>query len=79
MTYGTPLTPPPQSAAMAAAGSAGRSADSAPRNRVADDNQAHAGGADCARCGRPIQDSDGARRRADTGEWVHDVCPRIMD
>jgi hypothetical protein len=39
-----------------------------------DDNEAHAPGEICARCGNRIQPGDEARRRAD-GTWVHEVCP----
>jgi hypothetical protein len=39
-----------------------------------DDNEAHASGQTCARCGNEIQPGDDARRRAD-GTWVHEVCP----
>jgi hypothetical protein len=39
-----------------------------------DDNEAHAPGQICARCGNEIQPGDNARRRAD-GKWVHGACP----
>jgi hypothetical protein len=39
-----------------------------------DDNEAHAVGMVCGRCGAVIAIGQDARRRAD-GEWVHDVCP----
>jgi hypothetical protein len=39
-----------------------------------DDNEAHAPGEECARCGKVIQPDDDARRRAD-GRWVHETCP----
>jgi hypothetical protein len=39
-----------------------------------DDNEAHAAGMVCARCGAVITASQDVRRRAD-GEWVHDDCP----
>jgi hypothetical protein len=39
-----------------------------------DDNEAHAPGQICARCGNEIQPGDDARRRAD-GKWVHEICP----
>ena len=38
------------------------------------DNEAHAAGMVCARCGAIIAVGQDARRRAD-GEWVHEVCP----
>lgn len=39
-----------------------------------DDNEAHAPGALCARCGAEIEPGQDVRRRAD-GKWVHEVCP----
>jgi hypothetical protein len=48
-----------------------------PDDLVADpheDNEAHAPGERCARCGREIQPAEDVRRRAD-GRWVHEVCP----
>jgi hypothetical protein len=39
-----------------------------------DDNEAHAPGEICGRCGNEIQPGDDVRRRAD-GKWVHEVCP----
>jgi hypothetical protein len=39
-----------------------------------DDNEAHAPGEICARCGLEIQPGDEVRRRAD-GKWMHEVCP----
>jgi hypothetical protein len=41
-----------------------------------DDNEAHAPGEICARCGRAIEPGDEVRRRAD-GTWVHQVCPEV--
>jgi hypothetical protein len=41
-----------------------------------DDNEAHAAGMVCGRCGAVITTGQDVRRRAD-GEWVHDVCPVI--
>jgi hypothetical protein len=41
-----------------------------------DDNEAHAEGMVCGRCGAVITIGQDVRRRAD-GEWVHDVCPVI--
>jgi hypothetical protein len=38
------------------------------------DNEAHAPGATCARCGAVIEAGQDVRRRAD-GRWVHEVCP----
>ena len=40
----------------------------------ADDNEAHAPGNVCERCGAVIKPGEDARRRAD-GKWVHEVCP----
>jgi hypothetical protein len=40
------------------------------------DNEAHAAGMVCARCGAVITAGQDVRRRAD-GEWVHDLCPVI--
>jgi hypothetical protein len=41
---------------------------------AAEDNEAHAPGATCARCGALIGAGQDVRRRAD-GQWVHEVCP----
>lgn len=41
------------------------------------DNEAHAGGKVCERCGAVITPGQNARRRAD-GEWMHEVCPRPL-
>ena len=41
-----------------------------------DDNEAHATGAVCARCGAVITAGQDARRRAD-GQWVHEICPEV--
>jgi len=38
------------------------------------DNEAHAAGQVCARCGAVITPSQDVRRRAD-GRWIHEVCP----
>jgi hypothetical protein len=38
------------------------------------DNEAHAPGQVCARCGAVIEAGQDVRRRAD-GEWAHEVCP----
>ncbi len=39
-----------------------------------DDNELHAVGQACWRCGRVIEAGQEVRRRAD-GRWVHEVCP----
>ena len=39
-----------------------------------EDNEAHAPGQACARCGTVVTASQDARRRPD-GRWVHEVCP----
>jgi hypothetical protein len=39
-----------------------------------EDNELHAPGKVCARCGADITDGQDVRRRAD-GRWVHEVCP----
>jgi hypothetical protein len=41
-----------------------------------DDNEAHAPGETCARCGNEIRPGEEVRRRAD-GKWVHEVCPSM--
>jgi hypothetical protein len=41
-----------------------------------DDNEAHAPGQVCQRCGAVITAGQDARRRAD-GKWVHEVCPDL--
>lgn len=38
------------------------------------DNEAHAPGTTCERCGSVITAHQNARRRPD-GQWVHEVCP----
>jgi hypothetical protein len=38
------------------------------------DNEAHAPGKTCERCGSAITAHQDARRRPD-GRWVHEVCP----
>ena len=40
----------------------------------AEDNEAHASGKVCGRCGAVITADQDARLRAD-GRWVHEVCP----
>jgi hypothetical protein len=40
----------------------------------AEDNEAHASGKVCGRCGAVITANQDARLRAD-GHWVHEVCP----
>jgi hypothetical protein len=42
-----------------------------------DENEAHAPGEICARCGNEIQPGDEVRRRAD-GRWVHEVCRTML-
>jgi hypothetical protein len=39
-----------------------------------EDNELHAPGQVCARCGAAITPGQDVRRRAD-GQWVHEVCP----
>jgi hypothetical protein len=39
-----------------------------------DENEAHAPGESCARCGNVIRPDEDVRRRAD-GRWVHETCP----
>lgn len=39
-----------------------------------DDNEEHAPGQVCARCGAVIASGQDVRHRAD-GRWVHEVCP----
>ncbi len=39
-----------------------------------DDNELHAAGRVCARCGAVIAPGQDARLRAD-GQWVHEICP----
>jgi hypothetical protein len=39
-----------------------------------EDNELHASGQLCARCGAAITPGQDVRRRAD-GQWVHEVCP----
>jgi hypothetical protein len=39
-----------------------------------DDNEEHAAGQVCGRCGMVISAAQEARRRAD-GRWVHETCP----
>ena len=43
-------------------------------SRPLEDNEAHAAGQICARCGAVVTVSQDVRRRAD-GRWVHEVCP----
>jgi hypothetical protein len=42
-----------------------------------EDNEAHAPGQVCGRCGAVITAAQDARLRAD-GRWVHEVCPRDL-
>ncbi len=39
-----------------------------------DDNELHAAGRVCARCGAAIEPGQDVRLRAD-GQWMHEVCP----
>jgi len=39
-----------------------------------EDNESHAGGRICKRCGQVIQ-ADQAARLTGVDDWVHDVCP----
>ncbi len=39
-----------------------------------EDNEAHAPGQTCTRCGNEIRPGEDVRRRAD-GKWAHEVCP----
>ena len=39
-----------------------------------DDNELHAVGHVCARCGAAIRPGQDARLRAD-GQWMHEICP----
>jgi hypothetical protein len=39
-----------------------------------EDNEAHAAGKVCGRCGAVIAPGQDARRRPD-GQWVHEICP----
>ncbi len=50
-----------------------RADDEAPA-RSFDDNEAHAEGSPCERCGAEIAPGEDARRRLD-GQWVHEECP----
>ena len=43
-----------------------------------EDHSAHAAGKICKSCGHMIEAGQAARRRGET-DWVHDVCPVIMD
>ena len=38
------------------------------------DNEAHAPGNVCPRCGTVITPGQDVRRRAD-GQWIHEICP----
>ena len=39
-----------------------------------DDNELHAPGEVCARCGAAIAPGQDVRRRLD-GQWIHEICP----
>jgi hypothetical protein len=41
---------------------------------VRDDNELHAAGEVCARCGAEITPGQDVRRRLD-GQWIHEICP----
>jgi hypothetical protein len=43
-------------------------------SQTSGDHFAHAVGRICARCDRPIEVRQPARRRGESG-WAHDVCP----
>jgi hypothetical protein len=54
-------------------------ADFSERDRhTGEDHSAHAAGKICKSCGHTIEAGQAARRRGET-DWVHDVCPVIMD
>jgi len=40
------------------------------------DNEAHAAGKVCVRCGAVITAGQDVRHRAD-GRWVHEICPAV--
>ena len=40
------------------------------------ENEAHAPGKACERCGAVIRPGQDVRRRAD-GQWVHELCPIV--
>ena len=42
------------------------------------DHGAHAGGNTCGRCEREIRAAEPVRRRANTGDWVHEACPVVV-
>ena len=46
--------------------------------QTGEDHFAHAAGKICKSCGRTIEAQQAARRHGET-DWVHDVCPVIMD
>jgi hypothetical protein len=43
---------------------------------VSTDNEAHAPGNVCPRCGTVITPGQDVRRRAD-GNWIHEICPAV--
>jgi hypothetical protein len=45
-------------------------------NPSREDNEAHAGGRICKRCGQVIQ-ADQDARLTGVDDWVHDVCPVV--
>jgi hypothetical protein len=51
---------------------------SEPDRHTEEDHFAHAAGTTCKACGRSIEAGQAARRRGEA-DWVHDVCPVVMD
>jgi len=45
-------------------------------NPTGDDNELHAGGKICKRCGQVIR-ADQAARLSGVDDWVHDICPDV--
>jgi hypothetical protein len=45
-------------------------------NPTGEDNEAHAGGKICKRCGQVIR-ADQAARLSGVDDWVHDTCPLV--
>ncbi|HUD39960.1 MAG TPA: hypothetical protein VMR14_23925 [Streptosporangiaceae bacterium] len=48
--------------------------DATPTDRPAGDNEAHAPGRICAKCGHLIEAAQPARKRRES-DWVHETCP----
>jgi len=46
-------------------------------NPTGEDNEAHAGGKICKRCGQVIR-ADQAARLSGVDEWMHDTCPVVI-